>query len=118
MGTISIQPQATVTLNGSGAGQVSLTPPSGTMWQLSLAAVSTTSVINASQAFLYLGSSSGPLTLIDSTFLGNSASSGKVAGAPFYHGVYLWAVWSGADAGAVATLQAYGTQATGYRSTQ
>ena len=85
------------------------------MWQLSLAAISTTSVTLASQCFLYLGSSSGPLTLIDSTFLGNNASSGKVAGAPFFHGTYLWAVWTGADALAIATLQAYGNQLTGYR---
>lgn len=113
---VAISPQATVTLSGSGDGQCSLTPPSGTMWQLALAAVSTTSVNNASKAFLYLGNSNGPLTLIDSTFLGNNASSGKVAGAPFYHGTYLWAVWTGGDPGAQATLQAYGIQVTGYRS--
>jgi len=115
MRQVSISPQATVTLDESGNGQCALTPPSGTSWQLSLAAVSTTSVTNASRAFLYLGSSSGPLTLIDSTYLGNNASSGKVAGAPFYHGTYLWAVWQGADPGAVATLQAYGMQISGYR---
>lgn len=116
MAAYSISPQVTVTLNASGAGQCSLTPPSGTLWQLFLAAVSTTSVTNASEAFLYLGNSNGPITLIDSTFLGNSASSGKVAGAPFYHGQYIWAVWSGADAGAHATLQVYGQQVTGYRA--
>jgi hypothetical protein len=113
--TTAIQPQVTVTLDGTGSGQASMTPPSGCMWQLTLAAISTTSVVAASQCFLYLGSSSGPLNLVDSTYLGNSASSGKVAGAPFYHGMYLWAVWSGADAGCMATLQAYGQQSTGYR---
>jgi hypothetical protein len=110
-----ISPAVSVRLSAAGAGQVQLGPPSGTLWQLNLAALSTTSVLLASQGFLYLGSSSGPLTLIDSTFLGNNASSGKVAGAPLYHGTYIWAKWTGADALATATLQLYGTQVTGYR---
>jgi hypothetical protein len=109
---------ATVTLNASGYGMCSISPPSGCRWDLALAAVSTTSVLSASSAVLSLGSSNGPLTLVDSTYLGNSASSGKVAGSPFYHGVYLWAVWTGGDAGALATLQAYGQQTTNYRGGQ
>lgn len=105
----------TVKLSAAGAGQVSVGPPSGTLWRASLAAVSTTSVAKASQCSLFLGSSSGPLTLIDATFLGNQASSGKVAGAPLYHGQYIWAVWAGADASSTATLQVYGIQVSGYR---
>lgn len=107
----------TVTLDGSGNGQAALTPPSGCMWQIALAAVSTTSKTNASKCLLYSGSSSGPLTLLDSTFLGNGASSGKVGGTVYYHGAYLWAVWTGADPGALATLEIYGVQVTGYRGT-
>jgi len=110
-----ISPAASVKLSAAGAGKVQLGPPSGTLWQLNLAALSTTSVVLASQGFLYLGSSNGPLTLIDSTFLGNNASSGKVAGAPLYHGTYIWAEWAGADASSIATLQLYGVQVTGYR---
>lgn len=116
MPSYPVSPQATVVLNASGNGQCSITPPAGTRWDLALAAVSTTSTVNASRALLYLGNSGGPLTLVDSTYLGNNASSGKVAGAPFFPGTYLWAVWTGADAGSVATLQAYGTQFTRYRA--
>jgi hypothetical protein len=116
MGGVRISPSATVKLSGAGAGQVGLTPPSGTRWDLTLASVSTTSVTNQAKAFLYLGNSNGPLQLIDSTFLGNAASSGKVSGAPFYHGQYVWAVWSGADASAQATLQLFGQQTTRYRA--
>ena len=115
-----VSPQTTVTLSGAGAGQCSLTPPSGTRWDLQLAAVSTVSpsgtTVLLPQCWLYLGNSSGPLTLIDSTNAGNSASSGKVSGAPFYAGTCIWAVWTGADPGAVATLQLYGTQTSGYRA--
>lgn len=115
-----VSPQTTVTLSAAGAGQCSLTPPSGTRWDLQLAAVSTVSpsgtTVQLPQCFLYLGNSNGPLTLIDSTNNGNSASSGKVLGAPFYAGTCIWAVWAGADANATATLQVYGTQTSGYRS--
>ena len=110
-----VSPQTTVTLDGNGDGQCCLTPPSGTRWDLQLAAVSTTGTVNLPQCYLYLGNSNGPLTLIDSTNAGNSASSGKVLGAPLYAGTYLWATWAGADPGSVATLQVYGTQTTGYR---
>ena len=111
-----VNPNTTVTLNASGNGQCSLTPPSGTRWDLQLAAISTTGTVKLPQSFLYLGNSNGPLTLIDSTNAGNSASSGKVRGAPVYAGTYIWAVWQGADANAIATLQVYGTQTTGYRA--
>lgn len=110
-----ISPQTTVRLNASGAGQVSLTPPSGVLWQLSLASVSIPNPILIPQVFLYLGNSNGPIQLIDSSYAGASASSGKVAGIPFYPGTYLWAVWSGADALATATLQVFGMAVTEYR---
>jgi len=111
-----VSPSTSVKLNASGNGQCSLTPPSGTKWDLQLAAISTTGTVKLPQCFLYLGNSNGPLTLIDSTNMGNSASSGKVIGAPVYAGTYIWAVWTGADANAVATLQLYGLQSTGYRA--
>lgn len=107
-----ISPSASVKLDGSGNGQVSLGPPSGTVWRLRLASVSTTSTARSSQCILYRGSTSGPIEVIDQTFLGNSSSSGKVAGAPFYGGQVLWAKWTGGDPGAQATLQAYGQQGT------
>jgi hypothetical protein len=105
-----VSPVASVTLDGSGNGQVSIGPPSGTVWRLRLANVSTTGTVHQPQAFLYRGSTSGPQEQIDSTYLGNSASSAKVAGAPFFSGQVLWAKWTGGDPGATATLQAYGQQ--------
>jgi hypothetical protein len=116
MATVSISPAATVQLSATGAGQISLTPPSGTMWQLALAAVSTTSMVKFSRVFLYLGNSNGPITLIDSSYSGNSASSGKVGGTPLFPGQCIWATWTGADANSYATLQIYGSQISSYRS--
>jgi hypothetical protein len=109
MPSYPISPTNSVQLNGSGAGQVGLTPPSGVTWQLSLATVSIPNPVNIPQAFLYLGSSSGPLQLIDSTYAGAAASTSKIAATPISHGMYVWAVWSGADPNTTATLQLFGT---------
>jgi hypothetical protein len=105
-----VSPAAPVVLDGSGNGQVSLGPAAGTKWTLRLATVSVSSSTRQPTCKLYRGSSSGPLELVDSTNIGAGASSAKVGGAIYYSGQLLWAVWSGGDAGAVATLQAYGTQ--------
>jgi len=85
------------------------------MWKLSLASVSILNPTLIPQAFLYTGNSNGPIQLIDSTYVGSSASSSKVAGLPFYPGTYLWAVFTGGDALAVATLQCWGQAIRNYR---
>jgi hypothetical protein len=105
-----VSPSATVVLDSNGNGRVSIAPPAGAAWQLRLAVASTNGTLNTPTATIYRGSSSGPLTQVDSTFLGNSASTGKVAGLPFFSDQPLWAVWAGGDPGATATLQAYGVQ--------
>lgn len=115
MANTPIAPFATVKLNAAGAGQVGLTPPSGVMWQLSLATVSIPNPTLIPQIILSTGNSNGPLTLIDSSYAGASASSGKVSGLPLYPGQWIWAAWTGADALAVATLQIYGTAIRNYR---
>lgn len=115
MANTAISPAVSARLSGAGAGQAGLTPPSGVMWKLSLASVSIPNPVLIPQALLYTGNSNGPVQLIDSTYLGSSASSQKVAGIPFYPGLYLWAVWAGGDALAVATLQVWGTAVRNYR---
>lgn len=105
-----VDPVATVVLDGSGNGQVSLGPPQGTKWAPRLATLATSTSTKTPQGFLYRGSPSGPLQLIDQTFLGNAASSQKVAGAIYFPGQLLWAKWVGGDPGALATLQVFGQQ--------
>lgn len=105
-----VSPLATVVLNGAGDGQVAIGPPSGTKWTLNLATLAVSTSTKQPQGFLYRGGASGPLELVDSTYTGAQASSGKVGGLPYFSGQRLWAVWKGGDAGATATLQAYGQQ--------
>ena len=73
-----VSPTGIVVLDGSGNGQVGIGPPSGTKWALRLATLATTTAAKHPQAFLYRGSPSGPLQLVDSTFTGDAASSAKV----------------------------------------
>jgi hypothetical protein len=110
-----VAPSVSVKLSAAGAGQCGLTPPSGVMWQLTLASVSIANPVLIPQVFLSTGNSGGPIALIDSSYAGASASSGKVAGLPLYPGQWIWAAWAGADALAVATLQLYGTAIRNYR---
>ena len=107
-----VSPSVNVTLDGTGAGRISLGPPQSTCWLLRLAAVSTTSTTNRPSCTLYRGSPSGPIEPIDTLPFANVGSTQKVSALPFYAGQRLWAVWSGGDSGAVATLQVFGEQRT------
>lgn len=101
----------TVTLDGSGNGsvKVGLTQAS-TVLAPRLGIVSTSTANNTPECILYRGSSTAPLAYIDSTFQGNGDSTGKVAGTLYYPGQFIWAVWTGGDAGATATFQVYAQQ--------
>lgn len=107
---IQVSPFATVVLDGSGNGQCAIGPPAGTKWALRLATLAVSTSTNQPQGFLYRGSASGPLELIDSTYTGAQAASAKVGGALYYPGQRLWAVWKGGDPGATATVQVFGQQ--------
>src|ERR1017187_9641527 len=115
MANTPMSASASVVLSGAGAGQAGLTPPSGVMWQLNLASVSIANPVLIPQVALSLGNSNGPTQLVDSSYAGASASSGKVAGTQVYPGTYIWAAWTGADANATATMQLWGTAIRNYR---
>lgn len=103
-----ISPFINGVVGAGGTAQVMLSPPSGTRWQLALAS---TSVSTGTAAMaLYRGSASGPVEIIDSTPATTQASSGRVAGLPYFPGQALWAVFTGGTPGAVVTLQAFGQQ--------
>lgn len=106
----------TVTLDASGNGTVKLGPVQGVMWKPENAAVSTTTSVKFPKCDIYVGGSSTPGQLVDSTYTGNSDASGKVGGTVVYPGQYIWAVWSGGDVGATATLSISGTATIGYRN--
>lgn len=114
MPTYPLDANATVTLNGSGNGSASVGPSSAQMWTVSYTTVSTVSqAAPLPTCQIYTGNANSPITLLDSTFTGNGDSTD--APATLYPGFYVWAVWTGGNAGDVATVRVQGQSVTNYR---
>lgn len=102
----------TVVLNGSGTGTAKI-GPSGAFetWQAQAAAVSVATNSAEAQCRIYLGDSAIAPNFVDSTLSGSTGdSTGRVSARPLRLGDYIWAVWTGGDPGAVATLNVTGTR--------
>jgi hypothetical protein len=112
--TVQIGPEgtATVILNGSGAGTARAGPISAReTWQPAVASVSVATNTSEAQCKIYIGDSVSPANFIDGTLSGSTGdSTGNVAGSQVPLGYYIWAVWSGGDAGQVATLNVSGAK--------
>jgi hypothetical protein len=114
---VSILPvtqSASVILDSSGNGSVQTGPNIG-KWNLTHAAINTSSAAKTPQCKLYMGTDTGIANLIDGTFVGSLNSTDNVSAKPIGPGEYIFAVWTGGDPGATATLTVNGTLTTGYR---
>lgn len=112
MPSVPLNAAKSVQLDGSGNGQVQMTPDSvAQTWNLTLAAVSTNpqQPTNVPLCKIYIGSAPNDANFVDGTFTGNLDSTARVAQFPVQKGQSIWAVWSGADANIVATLSIFGT---------
>jgi len=104
---------AFVTLDGSGNGTVKLGPLTAReTWKPSTASVRVNqNPTNEAQCVIYVGQFATQENFRDLTFSGSSGdSSGKVSGKPVKKGDYIWAVWSGGDAGQRAALNVIGSK--------
>jgi hypothetical protein len=113
MQTGPLNESASVTLDGSGNGTLKMTPYSGTLtWLPSIASVKASSANAEASCKIYIGPSATDQWFIDGTLSGSTGdSTDRVAGRQVdTHGNALWAVWSGGDAGAVATMTVAGTE--------
>lgn len=115
MATAALQTTATVVLDGDGNGSVNIGPGTGVMWQLATASVQVSSAVAEPVCAVSLGSPSNAGTLMDATYTGSQDSTDRVSAVPVYPGATVWAVWTGGDPGATATLTLYGTYENGYR---
>lgn len=104
-----------VVLDGSGNGTVGLGPISAReTWSPSNVHVQTNvrPVVNEATCVIYVGSTATANNFRDSTFSGSSGdSSDRVSADTVRCGDKVWAVWSGGDAGAQATLAVTGVKA-------
>lgn len=106
---------AAVTLDAGGGGRVQLGPRTGEMWRPTVAGVSTNTAAKLPQCSIYVGSAANPISLVDHSYTGHADSTSRISGTVVYPGHSIWAVWSGGDPGAVATLSLFGTKQIGYR---
>lgn len=101
-----------VTLDGSGNGTVRMAPDgSHEYWMPESVAVKVSTAVAEAQCSVYIGPKIADEYFVDGTFSGSSgAGSDLVAG----HEIgqladpYIWAVWTGGDPGAQATLRVIG----------
>lgn len=109
--SVPLNVSASVTLNGSGNGQVSLGPVSvGEVWYPSTAAVSVATNVSEALGYLYIGLTPIPGNLIASTATASTGDSTDLPGYPVYVGTFLIFTWQGGDAGQRATLSVFGSR--------
>lgn len=103
---------ANVVLDGSGKGTAKAGPLSAReTWQPEVASVSASTNAAEAQCRIYSGDAPIPANYVDGTLSGSTGdSTGHVAGNQLRKGSYIWAVWTGGDPGAVATLKVTGSK--------
>ena len=102
---------ATVTLDGSGDGTASVGPTiTSEVWAVGVSSVSASTNVSEAVCRTYAGGGVSPGTFVDGTTWGSTGDSTSNFGGPLYPGQQVYAVWTGGDAGATATLVVTGTR--------
>ena len=115
MSSVPLNTSTQIKLDGSGNGTAKIGPIVGQRWDLSVAAVSITNAVLIPLCSVYMGGSPTPDNFVDGTYTGSFDSTDRVQGLPITNGQYCWAVWSGGDPNAIATLSITGSQETQYK---
>jgi hypothetical protein len=102
---------ASVTLDGSGNGTARTGPPAhGVLWRPAVASVRVSTGTLSPTCKLYVGPAATDQYFIDGTFTGNQNSTDAVKGQVLQLGDFVWAVWTGGDVGAQATVTVGGVK--------
>lgn len=104
---------ASVMLDGSGNGTLSMKPYSGSLiWLPGVVAVKVSTSTKEASCKIYIGPSATDQYFVDGTLSGSTGdSTDRVSGKQVdTHGNTLWAVWAGGDANATATMRITGTE--------
>lgn len=107
---VPMRENASVTLNGSGAGTARVGPLSAReIWYPDSVSVSTnqTTIVSDAQCQIFVGDQAIQQNFRGSTFTGSSGDSETLTGT-VKTGQYVWAVWTQGDAGALATVVVIG----------
>jgi hypothetical protein len=107
---------AVVTLNGAGAGTARLGPINQReTWSPAVASVKTVqapgTVVNEAQCRIYCGADASEPNYVDGTLSGSTGdSTSNIAGQTVRCGEYVFAVWTGGDAGVQGRVNVSGTR--------
>jgi hypothetical protein len=113
---VNLNHSAVVTLDVNGNGTAQLGPISPReMWQPSVVSVKTNqtaaTIVNEAICKVYVGSDTSDPNYVDGTLSGSTGdSTTNVAGQEVDCGEYVFAVWSGGDAGAQGRVNVQGTK--------
>lgn len=111
---VPLNETGTVQLNGSGAGTVRLTPDgSNEKWLPTVASVKVSTNTAEATCKIYCGQTATDNNFVDGTFSGSTGdATDRLTGniVSFTQNRYIFAVWSGGDANAIATLNVVGTK--------
>ncbi len=111
MTEVALSVYASVTLSASGGGTVKVGPPAhGVLWRPAVASVRVSSATLSPTCKLYVGPAATDGYFVDGTYTGNQNSTDAVKGQVLELGSYVWAVWTGGDVGAEATLTVGGVK--------
>jgi len=102
-----------VVLDASGNGTLRMMPYGGSLtWLPTIVSVTASSSKAEAQCRVYVGPDTSDQWFIDGTLSGSTGdSTDRVTGRQVdSHGHALWAVWTGGDPGAVATMTVAGTE--------
>jgi hypothetical protein len=112
MTTVPLTAKDTVKLDGSGNGTLKLGPIGAReVWHPENIHLSVATNTNEAQCNVYVGDSPIASNFRDGTFSGSSGDSTDRINADVVKvGAYVWAVWTGGDANAIATAIVTGTK--------
>lgn len=111
MTTLPLSEFAGVTLDGSGAGTVRIGPTShGVVWKPTVASVRVSTATSSPRCRVYAGDAATDGNFVDGTYTGEQNSTSNIEGQEIRLGQYVFAVWTGGDVGAEATLSISGTK--------
>lgn len=110
---VPMRETAYVTLDGSGNGTAKVGPLSAreTWYPQNIAVKANSNAVNESQCNVFVGADTSQDNYRDGTVNGSAGdSTDKCNGDAVKCGQYVWAVWSGGDANAVAYMVITGTK--------
>ena len=109
---VPLNESAHVVLDGSGNGTAKIGPISAReVWHPGNVHVSASTNTAEAECATYIGDSPIAANFVDATFSGSSGdSSDRCNSYTVKVGWFVWAVWTGGDAGATATLSVTGTK--------